>query len=264
MARIFFKKAGRKPSFFATLGLFTAIVAAATSLLAGPIAGYLQPILGPNEQIYIWRLKLLAVTEFLLVTSITLTIFGIMHGRYSIRFRTSWRGFVSALLCTLVSLPVWMMYEAKHAPLLHDVTTDLLHSPAFSVLQSRHYDVKNTNLKGGPKDPTYQPTHKSNHPNLSSIHLDLKATDLVTIVQKTLITLGWKTAMPGKSKTRIEATVIHIWLQQKSNIVVRIQETAGRSTLDIRSVSALELGDFGVNALHIEAFMNQLKLELSG
>ena len=154
MAQIFFTKSKRRPSAFATLGLVVVFLSLATLLGAGPVAGMFQPSSNEPEALLLWRLKLLELTRLLLMGGSFVTLIGILHGRFSSRVRTSWRGFVAVALAGLVALPLWAFTNAKNsAPILHDITTNISDPPYFRHLPERSYDTSQPALmKGGRLD----------------------------------------------------------------------------------------------------------------
>lgn len=265
MARIFFKKAGRMPSPLASLGLLVTIFALMTLLMAGPITGYLQPTLGNAEQVFALRVKLIDVTSYQLILAALLTAAGIIHGRTSIRYRASWRGTLAALLSMGIALPTWTMYRAGHeTPVLHDISTNLSAPLFFKHLPERQYSVGEiATFVGGRLAPNYRDQHTNTYPHLTTSAFKVAKADLVEVARKTALKLGWQLVYQSIEDGQLEAICTHPWLQQRNNIIVRVRADAAQSMLDIRSVSALEVGDFGVNAQIIEAFLSQLREELA-
>lgn len=261
MAHIFFKKKGRKPSLFASLGLMITLFAAICLVSAGPLVGYIQSSLASADYAFTLRIKLTLLTTILLMLASLLTAIGILHGRYSVRVRTSWRGFLAALLALGIAAPTWMMYDSyKEHPIIHDVSTNLEMPPFFNFLPERQYKVDGpADLTGGRLAPNYLSDHQDAYPELKTLTFQKQKSAVLNAVQEAIQKLGWQIVYQNEEKGRIEAISLHPWLQQRNNIVVRVRADAAQSMLDIRSVSALEVGDFGVNANLIRALQTQVQ-----
>lgn len=265
MAQIFFTKSNRRPSSFATLGLAVIFLSAATLLGAGPILGFFQQTSSIPDDIYNWRLRLLELVNLLLLCGSTLTIIGILHGRFSSRVRISWRGFVSVLMAMCVAGPLWLLEQAKkNAPNLHDITTNISDPPYFQYLEERSYSTnQHGNIKGGRLDPNYTSIHQKHFGTLKPLQLDASPSVTITSALQIAKRLGWTIENKHNQLNQIEATSIDPFLQLRSNIVLRVRpvDAGKRSILDIRAVSLLGVSDYGMNARLINKFLAEIRAE---
>ena len=67
--------------------------------------------------------------------------------------------------------------------------------------------------------------------------------------------MGLEIVNADREAGRIEATATSRWFGFKDDVVVRIRAAASGSIVDLRSVSRVGIGDVGVNAKRIKAFM---------
>jgi len=267
MTKIFFTKAKQRPSLFASLGLVVVILAAAVLLLAGPILGYIQQTSNLPEQIFEWRLKIFSLVGLFLLGGSSLTLIGILHGRLSSRVRTSWRGFVAVLLAACVALPLWLIDKANRtAPALHDITTNIADPPYFRQLRERSYSTESAvDLLGGRLDPNYASLHHSAFPDLKPLRIAAPPGEVLKLVEVLVERQGWTLADTRLADGYIEASAINPWLQLRTDIAVRVRPNdAGASSLvDIRAVSELGVGDFGISAQLVLGLRDTLQNEFS-
>ena len=266
MAQIFFTKSERRPSAFATLGLVILFLAITTLTGAGPILGYFQQTSGIPEEVFLWRLKLLDLVTMLLLGGSAATLIGILHGRFSNRVRTSWRGFLAVVLAVAVAVPLWFFEQAKSktAP-LHDVTTDLADPPYFRKLEERSYDTSNpTSMMGGRLDLNYKQIHQAAYGEFSPLEVTASTKQTLNAVQRVAERLGWTVESVSQQYGQVEASYLSTLLQLRSNIVIRVRsvDTSTKTLLDIRAVSLLGVSDYGINARLLREFLSEIQKEL--
>ncbi|UTW57851.1 DUF1499 domain-containing protein [Kordiimonas sp. SCSIO 12603] len=265
MSRIFFKKAGQKPSIFSTLGLILMIMTILVFVSAGPILGVWQnDSMSPND-FFDLRIKLLDLDQKLLIAGSFLTFFGILHGRFSSRVRTSWRGISAALLAVTVAATMWQVDQSiRKSPILHDITTDISDPPFFTTLAERIYESNSPeDFVGSRLSANYAQLHTSAYPYIQPVISPLDKSGLFDKAQLAVKKCGWDIAALNAQTGHLEAVYTSPWFRLKSNVVIRVREDAAGSKLDIRATSALGLSDFGINAALIEEFKEALNKEIS-
>lgn len=268
MAQIFFTKSGRRPSAFATLGLVIMFLSAVTFTGALFILGFFQQTSPVPQELLDWRLKLLELANMLLLGGSAVTIAGLLHGRFSSRVRTSWRGFIAVILGLAVAAPMWAFERAKsNNASLHDVTTNLLDPPYFIYLAERSYDTSSQlALMGGRLEASYVDNHTAAYSDLQTIRLPLPAATTLQIAEEIAVRLGWHLEDKKSSPDQMEWSVVHPLFQLRSNIVVRVRSVDADkvSLLDVRAVSRLGVTDYGINASLIREFQREILSQANG
>jgi Protein of unknown function (DUF1499) len=266
MAQIFFTKSKQPPSVLATLGLVILFLSATILAAAGPLLGHFQQTSGVPEEIFLWRLKLVELSRILLLCGSAVTFLGILHGRFSSRVRTSWRGFLAAGLALPIAIPLWFFDQAqKTGPLLHDISTNVTDPPYFQQLPERSYDTsKQAKMLGGRLDTSYKERHQKMYPTLKPLRLMASPEQTLNAARRTAERLGWTVKTPNSNHAQIEARYIHPYLQLPSNIAIRARPlNAGKYTvLDIRAVSDVGNSDYGQNSALITDFLAEIQKEV--
>ena len=265
MTHLFFTKSKRRPSAFATLGLAIVFLAWVTLLGAGPVLGFFQQSSAQPEALYNWRLKLLDLVSLLLLGGSLTTLIGILHGRFSHRVRTSWRGFVAVLLALSVAAPLWFLNQAKNiAPVLHDITTNITDPPYFRHLTERSYDTsKLAAVIGGRLDMKYAVRHQAAYADLRTHIINTSPKQAMDLIHRAAEQLGWNIEDHNTKYFQLEASYVHPILHLRSNMVIRVRPIADSTSshVDIRAASVLGTTDYGVNARLIREFLIEIQQE---
>jgi len=268
MAQIFFTKSKQRPSVFATFGLVVVFLSLVTLLGAGPVTGWYQQTNQDPEALLRWRLKLMELTGLLLVGGSFATFVGILHGRFSSRVRTSWRGFVAVMIGVLVAIPVWLFSNAaNNSPPIHDVSTDLVDPPYFRHLEERSYSTSLLfEILGGRLDPSYAAVHGEAYPDISPIRINITPTVGLKISVRVAEKLGWTIENTSAQYGQVEASYLHPFYNLRSKIAIRVRvdgkKTNGEaSIIDIRAVLGTGVTDYGLNAELIREFLVEFARE---
>ena len=71
--------------------------------------------------------------------------------------------------------------------------------------------------------------------------------------------MGWEVLAADPAALRIEATDRSLWFGFADDIVVRVTPAGENgSRIDVRSLSRVGIGDLGVNARRVQAFVDAL------
>ncbi|TNE65549.1 MAG: DUF1499 domain-containing protein [Alphaproteobacteria bacterium] len=257
MSQIFFKKRERRASVFATLGLVTLCFAAIAFLAAGPFFRIeaFRALWGNGDDLNI-RLRLVTVSLRLVALGGVFTLAGIIHGLTSPRVRISWRGFAAVLMLGAIGWPTWTTYShASSAPALHDITTNLEDPPQFAQLPAA---ADGTPVQGGRESAEYRALHQSQYSDLASMKLAAPPADAAAKALQVASSEGWKIVASDLANGRIEAVTESRWFGFRTRLVVRVRANAAGSLLDIRAVSEMGVGDWGIGAALIRSYMNAL------
>ena len=171
------------------------------------------------------------------------------------------------LAAAVVAYPAWLGFQAFRVPQINDVTTDVTEPPSFSR-SSRALVARFGHVPGDPPPGTRE-TQVRAYPAVEPILLDFEADEVFGLVQKAIAARGWKVIEQvgpgGRSGIgHIDAIDRSLILGLPDDIAVRIRPLAGRTRIDVRSVSRFGRTDFGANARRIQKFSDELEVQLEG
>lgn len=162
-------------------------------------------------------------------------------------------------------LLTWMV-QARSAPTLHEVSTDLDDPPSFVALKTEREQVPGGNPseyvpqiqgRSGPIDvPALQ---RKNYPDIQPLRLDVTPDEAYARARRSVGQLGWEIGAQSPEEGRIEATETSPFFGFKDDIVVRIREVNGGSRVDVRSKSRVGLSDLGMNAARVREFLELMQ-----
>jgi hypothetical protein len=173
-----------------------------------------------------------------------------------------WRplGFGVPALVVVVSVaafgpPLYMLAQAKKAPPIHDITTDMEHPPQFVALLPERRKAPNGFEYGGPEIAAQQ---AGAYPDIVSRVLPMQPADALQHSLDAARALGWRIVATDGIEGRIEATATSMWFGFEDDVVVRVQPAGQGSRVDVRSVSRVGRSDVGANAKRIREFFSKL------
>ena len=186
-------------------------------------------------------------------------------------WRTGQRGTAIAVFsglaaAAMLAYPAWLGFEAFRVPQISDISTDIADPPSFSrssrVLAARFGTVP-VEAPRATRD-----VQGKAYPAIEPIVLDLEADEVYAVVQKAIAARGWKVIEQvgpgGRSGVgHIDAIERGLILGLPDDIAVRIRPLAGRTRVDVRSVSRFGRTDFGSNARRILRFSEELGNQLA-
>lgn len=145
---------------------------------------------------------------------------------------------------------------AGSAPAIHDVTTDLANPPQFKVLQLRP-----DNLVGVETEENWRRIHAAAYADLGPVTIAQPAAQVTARALQLAKDSGWEIAASDPALGHIEATSSVSFIRFHDDVVIRVTPSAdGKSSrVDMRSVSRVGVGDLGVNAQRIKAFLAALR-----
>lgn len=146
----------------------------------------------------------------------------------------------------------------RHAPPIHDITTDTTDPPAIiAALPARQAEHAATAAYGGPATAAQQ---RAAYPDIVPVILPLsppKAFDLALATARGMP--RWNITATDPAAGRIEASEASFWFGFVDDIVIRVAADGAGSRIDIRSLSRQGKGDLGVNAARVRAYIAALK-----
>ena len=146
----------------------------------------------------------------------------------------------------------------RHAPAIHDITTDTSDPPAITTaLPARQAEHAATAAYGGPATAAQQ---RAAFPDIVPVILPLspaKAFDLALATARGMP--RWNITATDPAAGRIEASEASFWFGFVDDIVIRVAADGAGSRIDVRSLSRQGKGDLGVNAARVRAYIAALR-----
>lgn len=166
-----------------------------------------------------------------------------------------------ALLGVLVSagvvgMPWTQLRRARHAPPIHDITTDTEHPPAFVAVLPLRATAPNSADYGG---PVLAATQRAAYPDIQPVVLPLAPAEAFQRALDAAREMGWAIVATDSAAGRIEATATTFWYGFKDDVVIRLTLSDGGTRVDVRSVSRVGGSDIGTNARRIRQFVKRLQ-----
>ena len=225
---------------------------AAWGAVAGSVAVVAAP-LGYRVGITPLGLAFLLLAAGVLLIALSVGVLGArMVSRRGLPERTA----VAALVAAVVvgALPVKTLISASGAPPIHDVTTDTENPPAFVAAVTLNAPGR-TDYEG----PALAERQRAAYPDLRPAELPVEPADAFRRALALVRRMGWELLATDPDTFRIEATDRSFWFGFEDDVVVRIT-AAGEagSRVDVRSLSRVGVGDLGVNAARVRAFVAAL------
>lgn len=156
----------------------------------------------------------------------------------------------------VAAIPITFRLKAKQLPMIHDITTDVVHPPEFVAILPLRSNAPNPAAYGGPAVAAQQ---QKAYGDLQTEVLNLpfdKAFDHALAAARES---GWEIVAADPRAGRIEATDTTFWFGFTDDIVIRLEAAGTRTLLDIRSVSRVGKSDVGKNAERIRSYLKRLR-----
>jgi uncharacterized protein (DUF1499 family) len=142
-------------------------------------------------------------------------------------------------------------------PSIHDITTDWDNPPQFhAIVPLREAAGANSVVYEGAKVSDQQ---RKAYPDIAPLTLDATPAEAFTRALKTAEQLGWTIVASDPAAGRIEANQRSRWFGFTDDVVIRIAAAGSGSRVDVRSVSRVGRGDFGVNAARVRTYLAALQ-----
>ena len=176
------------------------------------------------------------------------------------------------------AIPIGTVVLSIGAPAIHDITTDTEDPPRFNAIVAlRGTDSNPLDYRG----PELAATQRASYPDVQPLVLAGTPGDLADVAVAVAEELGWQVVAVeslGSGELRetdrnrrrtpelsrgvlIEATATTFWFGFKDDVAVRLRrarDVPGSTTVDVRSISRLGIGDLGANAARVREFLNRL------
>ncbi len=186
------------------------------------------------------------------------TIIGLLAVFMNWRFKAGMMG--SALIGLLLSGAYTGFIASRpaangNAPMLHDISTDITNPPPFEKLSLRA-----DNLVGIGTIDKWRDIHGKAYADLKSITIAKPVASVIANAEQLAKERDWAIAVADTKAGHLEATASVSFIRYQDDVIIRAVPTAdGKgSIVDMRSVSRVGQGDFGVNAKRVREFMAAL------
>ena len=232
------------------LALGLAVIAAAGVVLAGPGYRFGWWGLGPAFTLLRWGAELGLVATAAALVAIALSAARRSRGRLGLGI------LALAIAVGAFGIPWRMQAEARRVPPIHDVTTDPEDPPAFVAVVARRSGARNPVEYAGPAVAAQQ---RRAYPDLAPLDLAAPPERVFPAAEAAARGLGWEIVAAAPAEGRLEATATTPWFGFKDDVVVRVRARGAGSRVDVRSLSRIGIGDLGVNAARIRAFLERMR-----
>lgn len=154
----------------------------------------------------------------------------------------------------VIPFRIWL----RHAPAIHDITTDTVDPPAIvTALPAREAEHASSAAYGGAAVAAAQ---QAAYPDIAPAMLAVPPPEAFALALATAKAMqGWSILSSDPAAGRIEASEASFWFGFVDDIVIRVAPAPGGSRVDIRSLSRQGVGDLGVNADRVRAYVRALK-----
>jgi uncharacterized protein (DUF1499 family) len=236
----------------ATVGLIVAIACAAAAVLSG--AGY---------RLGLWEFRsgftILRWAFFGALGAALISLAGLILGRGA-RPAVLVTGLLGLLIGAMTAYLPWNYKRtADTLPKIHDITTDVLSPPEFVAAAKLRREGDHPVTYDGPEVAAQQQLAYS---DLAPLQTKAPNAQVFAAARAALENMGLEITDADPDRGRIEAVHTSLLYGFKDDVVVRIQETADGTKVDVRSKSRLGRSDIGMNAKRIRTFMAKLKAAL--
>jgi uncharacterized protein (DUF1499 family) len=144
-------------------------------------------------------------------------------------------------------------------PRIHDITTDIVHPPQFvAAAKLRKADDWPVDYEGTEVGAEQREAYPDIEPLITKAPKD-KALEAA---RQSLSSMGLEIIDVAPGEGRIEAVDTSLLYGFKDDMVVRIQETAAGTRVDVRSMSRVGKSDLGMNAKRIRTFLSRMRANL--
>lgn len=163
------------------------------------------------------------------------------------------------LMSSATATALYWQAEARSAPPIHDISTDLDNPPDFVAMVRLRADAPNPPEYAGEETAQAQ---REAYPNIQPLVVNRDLQDVMDEAVMLIVEREWDMVAINRKERRIEATEKLAWFGFKDDVVLRFTETENGTQVDMRSKSRLGRGDVGVNAKRIDRFLRDLESRL--
>jgi hypothetical protein len=176
-----------------------------------------------------------------------------------------WGGLLIAL-----GYALWMTnvaIDARSYPDIHDISTDLADPPKFELLKLRddNWDqipgAEDDEMRGLSPQQRWRALHQEAYSDVRTVRVNQPMAAVIEKAARLAEDRGWEVAANFPAEGRLEAVATTSLFRFEHDVVLRVRPTENgtESIIDMRSVSRVGIGDRGVNAKQLRAFLADLE-----
>lgn len=154
-----------------------------------------------------------------------------------------------------VTLIVLSVGNGLSAPAIHDIATDWEQPPEYVAAVAVRSRSDNSLAVDGDVISLQQRAY----PDVKPLILAQNPQTVFELAMDLVRNRGWTVMRDDKANGYIEAFDESLLFGFKDDVIIRIQENAQGSRVDMRSASRVGLGDLGVNSRRIAEFLGDLE-----
>lgn len=157
--------------------------------------------------------------------------------------------------------PLAYLTAFLNLPRINDVTTDWTTPPRFAVLAKRPDGAKSSAYPGQP----FADLQAKAYPDLRTLVMDRPVEEAFELVEEAVRRLRWRVAAAEPPTGRpakvgvLEATEQTLIVGFTDDIVIRVEGSAARARIDVRSASRYGSFDFGQNATRVRRLLAEIR-----
>jgi uncharacterized protein (DUF1499 family) len=236
----------------AMAGLALALICAAAAIFSG--IGY---------RLGLWHFRTgFAILQWAFwgaLAAALVSVAGLIAGRGT-RPGVLFMGLLGLLIGIVTAYIPWSYKRTvSSVPYIHDITTDVANPPEFVAARTLRKTGDHPVDYDGPEVGAQQ---KEAYPDLAPLITKAPKEQVFDAAMATLAGMGLKITDANPADGRLEAVDTTLLYGFKDDMVVRIQESAQGTRVDVRSKSRVGRSDLGVNAKRIRTFLSKLRSAL--
>lgn len=159
-------------------------------------------------------------------------------------------------VAAIINIGYWYNEVQQGYPPIHDITTDTQNPPEFVAIVPLRKDAPNPVEYAG--EETAEAQHNF-YTGLDPIITSLNYDEAYDRALETAREMPWQLVDESREEGRIEAYEKLAWFGFIDDVVIRVDTAEAGSRIDIRSKSRIGLGDIGVNAKRIRAYIQEFE-----
>jgi uncharacterized protein (DUF1499 family) len=200
------------------------------------------------------------------LAAIAVAVLALVIGRRINSARRITIGILALAIGAVIAYVPWHYSQMRGIyPSIHDITTDWDNPPQFhAILPLRQAEEANPVAYEGAKVSDLQ---RKAYPDIAPLTLELAPAEAFTRALDTARQMGWtivaRDPPTDSGAGRIEASQKSRWFRFTDDVVIRIAAAGNGSRVDLRSVSRVGRGDFGVNAARVRGYLAALRASQS-
>jgi uncharacterized protein (DUF1499 family) len=169
-------------------------------------------------------------------------------------------GLLGLIVAAITAYMPWTYNRTvQSVPRIHDITTDIANAPKFvAAAKLRKPDDHPVDYEGA----EIGAEQREAYPDIAPLTTKAPKDKTFEAARQALSSMGLEIVDASPGEGRIEAVDTTLLYGFKDDVVVRVQESAEGTRVDVRSMSRVGKSDLGMNAKRIRTFLARLRAGL--